>query len=166
MTDCYPDLWWVIDDELAGMPRPLITFERRFQMGGPLAAFRDDLPELHRAGIRAVVSLLDLPADAAVYAAAGFRFACFPIDNNAPPTLQQAEECARFIDACRNEDLPVAVHCEAGIGRTGTMLAAYLILSGCSFADAVGLVRASQPAAIESQAQMQFLRELATRSAG
>lgn len=163
MNHEHPDLWWVIDGELAGMPMPLIAFERRYQMGGSLDAFQDDLPEFHRAGLRAVVSLLNLPSDAAVYAAAGFRFACFPIANNAPPTVGQATECSRFIDACRAERLPVAVHCEAGLGRTGTVLAAYLILHGRSFEEAVRTVRARQPAAIESKAQLQFLHELAAR---
>ncbi len=165
MTLSHPDLWWVIDGQLAGMPMPLIAFERRYQMGGPLDAFQDDLPELHRAGIRAVVSLLNLPSDAAVYAAAGFRFACFPMANNAPPSLVQARQCSQFIDACLADHLPVAVHCEAGIGRTGTMLAAHLILHGLGFEAAVKQVRSAQPVAIESKAQMQFLHELAARRA-
>lgn len=164
MTPSHPDLWWVIDGELAGMPMPLVAFERRYQMGGPLDAFSDDLPELHRAGIRAVVSLLNLPSDARIFAAAGFRFACFPLANNAAPSTEQAVKCGKFIDACRAERLPIAVHCEAGLGRTGTMLAAYLILQGSSFEKAIRQVRARQPAAIESKAQLQFLHELAGRS--
>lgn len=162
MTQNHPDLWWVIDGELAGMPMPLIAFERRYQMGGPLDAFQDDLPEFYRVGIRGVVSLLNLPSDAAVYAAAGFRFACFPMANNAAPTREQARQCSQFIDACKAEHLPVAVHCEAGLGRTGTMLAAHLILHGLGFEEAVSRIRSRQPAAIESKAQMQFLHELAT----
>lgn len=53
-------LWWVIPGALAGMPMPFVHPERRLNMGGPLAAYEDELPALCAAGVRAVVSLLNI----------------------------------------------------------------------------------------------------------
>jgi len=53
--------WWMIPGILAGMPMPFIHIDRRMAAGGKLTAFDDDLLALHTAGIRAVVSLLNLP---------------------------------------------------------------------------------------------------------
>jgi atypical dual specificity phosphatase len=81
-------LWWLIPGVLAGMPMPFIHPERRLAGGGSLNEFPDELPMLHAEGIRAVVSLLNLPSDASVFASAGFAFLCLPMPNGAPPTLE------------------------------------------------------------------------------
>jgi hypothetical protein len=69
-------LWWVIPDVLAGMPMPFVDLERRMARGGALTAFNDELPVLHSSGVRAVVSLLNIPSDAPVYESAGFVCLC------------------------------------------------------------------------------------------
>jgi atypical dual specificity phosphatase len=119
-------LWWVIPGVLAGMPMPFIQPERRMAGGGALTAFDDELAALHSAGVRAVVSLLNIPSDASVYSSAGFSFLCLPVPDGGAPTMEQAEEFVRFVTEQRAAQRPVGVHCEAGLGRTGTVLATYL----------------------------------------
>jgi len=155
-------LWWVIPGALAGMPMPFIHPERRLNMGGSLTAFEDELPALNEAGIRAVVSLLNIPSDAPVYESAGFVYKCLPVPDGGAPTVQQAQEFIAFVDRQLEDHRPVAVHCEAGLGRTGTTLATYLISQGDSAELAIARVRAAERSAVETPRQIQFLEQFAT----
>ncbi len=163
MSDTQADslLWWIIPGVLGGMPMPYIHPERRMAGGGGLEMFDDELPELYSAGVRAVVSLLNIPQDASVYESAGFAFLCLPIVDGGAPTFEQAARFIDFISAQRAAGRPVAVHCEAGLGRTGTLLAAYLIAEGAGAGEAIDRVRAAQDGAIESLRQLVFLEQYA-----
>ena len=147
-------LWWVIPGEIAGMPIPYISQERRSQRGGALNDFDDELPVLYAAGIRSVVCLLNIPSDAHVYEAAGFAFLSSHIQNYYPPEMEQAFQICQFIS---DSPKAVAVHCEGGIGRTGTIIACYLIQKGMTADQAIRKVRECEPAAIETKLQEDFL---------
>ena len=159
MPGNYNNLWWVIDGVLAGTCMPYVDAARRARSGGRLDDYRDELPVLHAAGIRAVVCLLNIPGDKPVFESAGFQFLCLPIHDGHPPTIAQAREFIGFVDNCRLRNLPVAAFCHAGIGRTGTMLCCYLIHTGMTAADAVVHARRSEPSAVETMPQRQFLHE-------
>lgn len=156
-------LWWIIPGVLAGMPLPFIHPDRRTAGGGGLNAFDDELVELYSAGVRAVVSLLNLPSDAPIYESAGFSFLCLPVPDGGAPSRAQAEQFVRFVTDQRSQQRPVAVHCEAGLGRTGTALALYLISEGASAEAAIRRVRKVERAAIETGRQVQFLEDFARR---
>ncbi len=143
------------------MPMPYIHPERRLAGRGALTDFEDELSALHSFGVRAIVSLLNIPSDAPVYESAGFVFLCLPVPDGGGPTIEQAAEFVRFVDEQRAGRRPVSVHCEAGLGRTGTLLAAYLISQGDSADRAIGKVRAAESAAIETPRQEQFLKAYA-----
>ena len=128
--------------------------------GGELNQFDDELPELARAGIGGVVSLLNIPTDKKLYADAGFEFICLPIADGQPPNLQQVSEFVAFVDAIRKRGKSIAVHCEAGCGRTGTMLCAYLITKGLRPDTAIEQVRSAEHSAVETASQIDFLFKL------
>jgi hypothetical protein len=156
-------VWWVIPGVLAGMPMPFVHPERRMAAGGALTAFDDELPALDSLGVRAVVSLLNIPSDALVYESAGFAFLCLPVPDGGAPTMEQAAKFVRFVTEQRAAQRAVAVHCEAGLGRTGTLLATYLIAQGSGAAAAIERVRTVERVAVETARQIQFLEQYAER---
>ncbi len=155
----HKNLWWAIAGVLAGMGQPYVDSQRRYDHGGALDAFLDELPQLYQAGVRAVVCLLNIPTDAPVFQSAGFEFRCFPVADGHPPSLEQVREFIAFVESCRSRNLPVAVFCFAGVGRTGTMICCYLIHLGKSATEAIAHVRTVEPAAVETVRQIQFLEQ-------
>jgi protein tyrosine phosphatase domain-containing protein 1 len=57
------------------------------------------------------------------------------------------------------EGRKVAVHCHAGLGRTGLAIACFLIASGQagSAAQAVAMVRAARPGSLQTAGQVLFV---------
>lgn len=82
---------------------------------------------------RGVTTIVDLRAEEGItvpedaLADAGVRWIHIPIRDGQTPT---AEDVESFLAAIDESDGPVFVHCGAGVGRTGAMVAAYLAETG------------------------------------
>lgn len=121
----------------------------------------DDLAKLHSLGIRAVLSLTETPVLHHHLAAAGLEVLHLPVDDFHAPSTSQMLQALAFIDQSLADTMPVAVHCLAGQGRTGTILAAWLLRAGYSADEAILEVRAAAPGAIESARQVAALQRWA-----
>jgi atypical dual specificity phosphatase len=159
MAEISKNLWWVVPGVLGGMPMPYVHPMRRLNMGGTIEAYEDELPLIYKEGVRAFVCLLNIPNDAVVFQTAGFDFKYIPIRDGQSPTLEQANEFIVFVEQERWRSKPVIAYCEAGLGRTGTMLAVYLMHNGKTAKEAINAVRAVEPAAIETKQQLAFLEQ-------
>lgn len=137
---------FILPGKLAGSARP-----------GMWSDLGSDLSGLARQGIRAIVTLTEDDLDAAAVRNLGFRHLHLPIPDFRPPSLEQMREFVEFVDACLADNVAVVAHCGAGMGRTGTMLAAYLVAKGASPADAVRKVRGLRPGSIETPEQEESL---------
>ncbi|GBG28720.1 Dual specificity protein phosphatase CDC14A [Hondaea fermentalgiana] len=66
----------------------------------------------------------------------------------------------RFIEACENNDGAIAVHCKAGLGRTGTCIGAYIMKHfGMTAAETIGWIRVCRPGSIIGP-QQQFMEHM------
>lgn len=133
---------YVIPGRLAGCAEP-----------GRFSDLRSDLSGLSRQGIGAVVSLTERALDAGALRDFGFRSLHLPVPDFTAPTRGQIDEFVAFVNYCQDDDIAVVVHCGAGMGRTGTMLACYLVSTGASAADAIRNVRSARPGSIETADQ-------------
>jgi MAF protein len=140
---------WVVPGEIAGMARP-DTDDETWEW-------------LRKAGIRAVVTLTERPLPPDVPAKHGMAHAHIPIANYAPPTRKQIDEFIAFCEENIRSRRPVAVHCLAGMGRTGTMLACWLVHKGTPSAEAIRFVRALRPGSIETHEQETAIVEYEAR---
>lgn len=84
-----------------------------------------------------------------------------PIRDFTAPTPDQLTTAVAWIDQQLEAGRPTFVHCGGGRGRTGTILAAWLIAHGRTAADAVAEVRRVRPHAVETRGQRRALKAFA-----
>jgi atypical dual specificity phosphatase len=100
-----------------------------------------------------LISLTETSPSAASLRRAGLAGVHLPVADFTAPTLDQVAAAVSAIDEFRARGLPVAVHCAAGRGRTGTILAAYLVNRGATAEAAIAQIRAQRPGSIETPEQ-------------
>ncbi|MGH7412037.1 MAG: dual specificity protein phosphatase family protein, partial [Candidatus Methylomirabilis sp.] len=139
----------VIEGKLAGMARP-----------GRSRPLQEDLIFLKAQGIGAIVSVTERALDEEIVRSFGLRYLHLPVQDYHAPTLQQIEEFLGFLEAAEGNGA-VAVHCFAGQGRTGTLLACALVYLGMSAEEAIRFVRAKRRPSIDTLVQEQAIFDFA-----
>jgi len=118
---------------------------------------------LRQQGIQIVISLTEVPPARNWINDAGLMQLHEPIEDMTPPTQEQIDQVLQWIDRANASGMGVAVHCTAGLGRTGTILACYFINQEMAARDAIDEVRRLRPGSIETDDQIAAIQEYARR---
>ncbi|XP_050785941.1 dual specificity protein phosphatase 23 [Gopherus flavomarginatus] len=133
-----PNFSWVVPGKLAGLAMPRQPSHYQY---------------MHEHGIRHLVSLTERsPPNHDT--CPGIKVHRLRIQDFCAPSLEQIKHFLQIVEDASNKGEAVAVHCMLGFGRTGTMLACYLVkaqkLTGV---DAIHEIRRIRPGAIETHDQ-------------
>jgi atypical dual specificity phosphatase len=132
---------WLDRSKLAGCARPETESELR---------------ALRRQGVEAIISLTGTPLLPSTVNRLGFEYLHSHISGTASPV--QLHDIIQFIEEENAKGKPVLVHCGEGKGRTGMVLAAYLVYHGISADEAIKQVRSKRPGSIENLDQENAVR--------
>lgn len=144
-----PWVKWALPDRLAGMPRP-----------GLLRELEYEIKVLNRLGASLLVCLEEtVQYDVELLRLYGIRSVHRPIPDMGAAGADTLAEITGLLRAHMAEGSIAVVHCKAGLGRTGMVLAATMIASGMSRDAAVAQIRAIEPRFIQTEGQLEALSE-------
>jgi atypical dual specificity phosphatase len=139
---------WIDKPRLAAMARP---------------ADMDELGWLRGQGIEVILSLTEDPLRRDWVNEAGLMLVHIPVEDMEAPTQDQLDRCVATIARANEHNFGVAVHCGAGLGRTGVVLACYFVTKELTAKNAIARVRRLRPGSVETDEQAEAVAEFARR---
>ena len=128
---------WLLDNHLAGCGMPTSIKELKW---------------IQNQGVKSIVTMTEIALPQSWIKDVNYLHV--PTEDLSAPDMEKIDSVVDFIHQRLEYDEPVMVHCAAGIGRTGTILACYLIkYHNHSTKKAIEQVRKKRPGSIQSESQ-------------
>jgi atypical dual specificity phosphatase len=141
----------------ANLPKNISWLEKSKIAGCARPETETELKAAKEQGVQAIISLTGTPLNPEVVNRQGFEYLHSHVSG--APSVEQLDEIIKFIEKKNAQSKPVLVHCGEGKGRTGTVLAAYLVHHGLSADEAIRTVRQKRPGSIENLEQENAIHE-------
>ena len=126
----------------------------------------EELQWLRQQGIEILISLTEDPPRRQWVNEAGLMLVHVPVIDMEAPTQDDLDKCLAVIDRAHERKMGVGVHCGAGLGRTGVILACWFVTKELNAKNAVARVRRLRPGSIETPEQEEAVSEFARRRSG
>jgi atypical dual specificity phosphatase len=139
---------WIERSRLAAMARPTSV---------------EELEWLRAQGIELVISLTEEPLRRAWVDEAGLLAFHVPMEDMEAPTQEQLDRALSALNRALERKMGVAIHCGAGLGRTGVVLACYFVSQGQPPDNAIAKVRRLRAGSIETDEQAEAVVDFARR---
>ena len=111
-----------------------------------------ELDWVRKQGVKSIITMTENPLPESWIKDVNYLHV--PTEDLSAPDMDKIDQTVDFIQERIKNDEPIMVHCAAGIGRTGTMLACYLIkYHNMSAKNAIEKVRKERPGSIQSESQ-------------
>lgn len=146
------NLWRKIHGKLAKRPTNFSWLLNGKLAGSGMPTSFEEILWIQKQGVKSIVTMTEdgLPASWLE----GITYLHVPTEDLTAPDLEKIDETVDFIHKRIGSREPVMVHCAAGIGRTGTILAGYLIkYHKMTAKDAIKKLRDERPGSVQSESQ-------------
>jgi atypical dual specificity phosphatase len=105
-------------------------------------------------GIKSIITVREVPLPSEWFDSSDIDYMHLRVEDFGAPTVEELDEAVDFIDKKISSGRPVLVHCAAGKGRTGAVLAAYMVKKqNLTARQAIEKIRIMRPGSVQSITQ-------------
>jgi len=152
----YGDVWRKVHGTVTGRPDKFSWLIENKLAGSGIPTSINEVKWVIEQGVKSIITVREEPLDDDWVK--GVNYLHVYSNDMGVPEFNDLVHAVDFIHRRITNNEPVMVHCLAGMGRTGTLLACYLVkYQKMSAGDAIQKVREERPGSIQSYPQEEII---------